>query len=209
MFFKQKIPLGCAAAITLIVFAGAATAQASTGSLTASPNIGAAPLAVTFTAHGDFSRYFIDFGDGERSVGEIFDSNCKLAACEIKHIYQEAGTYTAKLRLSGFDGQVKDTATVVVQAGTLSASEKSGSAPLKITFTATGNFSTYGIDFGDGTKGGGAVLDGPDCTEISCTNTHTYETAGNYKVKLFGSAGDLLDTLVVHISAGTAAIKPR
>lgn len=169
--------------------------------LTANVSSGAAPLSVIFTVSGPISSYAIDFGDGTKGAGTASDTNCaKQVACTIQHTYSTAGTYTASLT-SGGTGSVTITVNASNTSGNLSADVTSGTSPLAVTFTVTGSVSTYGIDFGDGTRGGGGVSDS-NCAKVACTIKHTYSSGGTYMAKLTsGGTGSV--TITVKNAAAT------
>jgi cytochrome c len=153
--------------------------QAPTVAAAGDPTAGKPPLAVQFSAagsdpDGDSLTYAWDFGDG----GKSFVQNPS-------HTYTAAGTYTATVTVSDSRGGTA-TDTVVVTVGNqaptvdLTATPTSGTAPLTVSFSATGSDPdgdalTYVFDFGEGkpTKPGSAR-----------TATHKYAKAGVYTAKV-------------------------
>lgn len=82
--------LVCAAAL---IWSPAAAATPPAVSIQATPQVGAAPLQVTFIASGDSAVYRWDFGDGDAAEGRV-----------VQHIYS-AGAYTATVTATGEDGE--------------------------------------------------------------------------------------------------------
>ncbi len=163
------------------------------GTFSAYPSSGSAPLSVNFSGTVWSAGYSVDFGDGTTS-GDI---GCGHGGCpatsvstnvNVNHTYTSTGTYTAKLRqhfssnagnCAGTDCNVIATVTVSVgntSSPTLSASPTSGAAPLAVTFsvpsTPEQNKKLY---FGDGTS------DLTGCSSTAgWTVTHTYAAVGTY-----------------------------
>jgi PKD repeat protein len=138
---------------------------------TASPLSGVAPLLVTFTdtSTGTITGWSWDFGDGATSDAQ-----------NPTHTYNNAGSYTARLTVTGPDGSDTKTQSITVSAPTpapvarFSASPLSGVAPLLVTFTdtSTGTITGWSWDFGDG------------ATSTVKSPTHTYNKAGSYTARL-------------------------
>ncbi len=159
----------------------------TSGPLSAAPTSGAAPLAVTFTATGNFSSYRVDFGDGQSSFGDIQDADCSVAGrCTMSHTYTTNGTYTATLRYTppcssntcpgAIYYQTLGTATITVgggstSSGTFTATPKTGAPPLMVTFTGVGNSIYFGDD--------GPTLVASENVSLG-TMTHVYRGGGEY-----------------------------
>lgn len=107
----------------------------SSGTLSASPSSGNAPLAVNFSGSVNSAGYSIDFGDGTTS-GDIgcahggCPATSVVSAVNVGHTYTAAGTYTAKLRqhfsivagnCAGVDCNVVGTVTITVSGGLVSS----------------------------------------------------------------------------------------
>lgn len=151
-------------------------------SFTATPTSGEVPLDVDFDPSGssdpdgNIVSYNWDFGDGLTDDSGV----------AITHIYNEVGSYTAKLTVTDKDGATdSDTETIeVTTSGNESPTAKfsydpsSGYPPLEVTFDATsssdsdGSVVAYNWDFDDGTGSSGAII------------THTYYDSGVYDVTL-------------------------
>ena len=162
----------------------------------ATPNTGAAPLAVAFTAAGSFDldgsivAYAWDFGDGGSAAGAA-----------VTHTYSAAGSFTATLTVtddSGRTGAADVTVRVVPRppVAVASATPTSGDAPLPVAFTAAGSSDldgsivAYAWDFGDGTSATGAAV------------THTYPAGGAYTATLTVTDNDgLTGSAALTISA--------
>jgi PKD repeat protein len=149
----------------------------------ADPTEGNAPLPVRFQAQaidpdGPESAlvYRWDFGDG----GALFGRN-------VRHTYMEPGTYKAKVTVTDAKGgsTTSEDITITVtnppgnQAPSVQAlaDPKTGTAPLRVTFTSAssdpdGDQLLSVWDFGDGVKAGGE------------TATHTYTQPGTYNAKI-------------------------
>ncbi len=109
------------------------------------------------------------------------------------HTYATAGTYAPTFTVTNGNGQsASASATVVIgstNAGTLSASPTSGTAPLGVHFATTNMTQSpstihdwYTVDFGDGTSGDLAL---PSFTSTTCIGSigcvdHTYAQSGTY-----------------------------
>ena len=160
--------------------------QIPTASFTASPLAGTAPLLVSFDASassdpdGSIAAYAWNFGDGGTASG--------LTAT---HTYAVAGNYTARLTVTDDVGAMASASRdIVVTSGTtpppanqaptasFTASPLSGTAPLPVSFDASGStdpdgsITTYAWTFGDGAIGSGR------------TAAHTYAVAGTYTAQL-------------------------
>jgi len=150
-------------------------------SVSASPQTGQAPLAITADASastddGSITAYAWDFGDGGTDTGPV-----------AAHTYAAPGTYTVTATVTDDLGQT-DTATAHVQAyappmnatptSAFTRSPASGIQPVAATFDGSastdddGTVASYAWDFGDGNTAGGP------------TAAHTYPTAGAYVVSL-------------------------
>ncbi len=116
------------------------------------PNSGYAPLAVTFnnTSSGSYTSARWEFGDGESSHSR--DST-------IRHTYDNSGTYTVRLTVTGPGGSHTKTYTpITVQAArhpiaAFDGYPKSGDAPpLSVVFEnqSTGDWTSAHWEFGDG-----------------------------------------------------------
>ena len=161
----------------------------------ATPNTGAAPLVVAFTAagssdlDGSIVAYAWDFGDGGSATGAA-----------VTHTYSAAGSFTATLTVTDDSGRT-GTADVTVRVvprppvAVASATPTSGDAPLTVAFTAAGSSDldgsivAYAWDFGDGTGATGAAV------------THTYPAGGAYTATLTVTDNDGL--------TGSAAVTIR
>jgi large repetitive protein len=144
----------------------------------ADPLSGNTPLDVRFSAEGtdpdgDALVYEWDFGDGASAFG-----------AQATHRYLAAGNYAATVTVTDPDGATA-TATVQVSVSgnrapsvTLTAAPQSGTAPLRVRFTADGSDPDggslrYSYDFGDGSS----AQDGR-------RQTHTYSAAGTYTARV-------------------------
>lgn len=87
---------------TLTVIIGQGTTSGS-ATLSASPNSGASPLTVTFTANTNGATHFggvtINYGDGTASATICYPGNSTCTA--VTHVYSNSGTYTATLTAVG------------------------------------------------------------------------------------------------------------
>jgi PKD repeat protein len=179
---------------------------APTADFTASKTSGAAPLGVTFTptTTGSFTGWSWDYnGDGTADSSGTTTTNAVPTAVTT---YNNPGTYTVSLTLTGPNGNVTKTKAglITVTAPTTSsaptanftANATSGVAPLAVTFTSTstGAISGYSWNFGDGTS---STAQNP---------AHSYSAAGTYTVSLTvtGSAGSNTATKAGYITVTTA-----
>ncbi|GEM_PF-3226904 len=177
--------------------------QSPVAAMTVNPASGVTPLPVALNASGSsdpdgtIASYAWNFGDGSSGSGSA-----------VSHTYASAGTYTATLTVTdnlGATGTATKTITVsapVNQAplSVLSASPTSGTAPLAVSFNASGSsdpdgtIASYGWNFGDGTTGSGATV------------SHTYSAAGTYTATLtvtdnLGATGTATGTVTVNAPA--------
>lgn len=188
--------------------------------LKTSPSSGVAPLTVSFSyslesSISNSNAYRIDFGDGTTSG--TLDVGCGIVgptqmgcprSLVASHTYRAVGTYTAELiyDMCGNSGgvtqcmtpvQIVSSATVVVRASSgggdvagFSASPRSGSAPLAVTFSLTSTDpSVYTVDFGDTSIN--SLRDTRAQFEVCaesypyhCSLSHTYRMAGTYTATL-------------------------
>ena len=160
------------------------------GSLSASPTSGAAPLSVMFRSTlYDPQSYYVSFGDGEYGFYQICAESYPYQ-CSLSHVYQRTGTFIANL-IQSYTGATVASVTVTVSGGnqqgdSLSASPRSGNAPLFVSFTATvRNTGTYFIDFGDGSDQ--ALNQCAFSNPMQCSTSHTYSRAGTFTAKLMRS----------------------
>lgn len=96
----------------------------TSGTLSASPTSGSAPLTVTFrTTAGDEESFSVDFGDGTSAKMGVSEGGVARA---VSHIYTRTGTYTAQL-VSG-----TGCSDAAVQAGCLGVSRLLGSVTITV-----------------------------------------------------------------------------
>lgn len=160
--------------------------------MTASPQSGSAPLTVTFNgvAGGcNPTGYYIFYGDGTSDYITIGSYGCNQSFTRT-HTYQNSGTFTATLRDSAQNNTLQSLSITVGNgvSGSLSASPSSGTHPLQVLFTGTGNSATYSggvvILFGDGSAASFCTVN-ETCN--SRTISHTYTGSGTYYASLQGS----------------------
>lgn len=186
--------------------------QPPTCSVTANPSSGDAPLNVTFSLSasdpdGSITAWVLDVnGDGDADY-----SGTGNPPSTISHTYNSPGGYSVVLMVSDNDeASANDTESVNVGSTnnppncTLSANPNSGTAPLMVTFSISandpdGSVTTWVLD-----------ADGNGSTDYSgsgnppSTQSHTYETPGNYTAVLMISDNDdatASDTAAISVSA--------
>lgn len=162
----------------------------------ANPTTGPIPLAVhcTDSSTGNITSHSWDFGDGTTST----DQNPV-------HIFNETGTYTVSLLVSGPDGTDNETCEILAfdpvqytaPVAAFSAQPMSGTTPLIVQFTdnSTGSITSYAWDFdSDGTV---------DSTDKN--PKYTYFSKGMYNVSLMvsGPGGSDSDVKTNFIIAST------
>jgi PKD repeat protein len=124
---------------------------------------------------GSIERYYWNFDDG---TGQY-----STQAKTLHHIYQQAGSYSVKLKVVDNDGGVDSTITTIptnnqAPVAMLQVQPVSGEAPLTIHYTATnsvdpdGKIVDYRIDFDDGTSA------------LDSAGSHIYNTDKDYRVIL-------------------------
>jgi PKD repeat protein len=138
---------------------------------TAAPRSGNSPLLVQFTdaSTGNITSWLWDFGDGSTSTGQ-----------NPAHTYQNAGSYTVSLTVTGSGGSDTKTMEDFIQVtppppvANFTAVPTSGSSPLLVQFTdtSTGEITSRLWNFGDGTSS----------TELN--PSHTYKKADSYTISL-------------------------
>ncbi|WP_269752097.1 PKD domain-containing protein [Thiocapsa bogorovii] len=184
--------------------AGGVSAQAATAKISVvvpppvagfseSATSGVAPMSLVFTdvSRGDVSACEWDFGDGGRATGS-----------QAVWTYQEPGTYSVTLKVSGAGGSDVMTKTnLVTVAGPppvadFDAVSRVGNAPLSVAFRdlSSGEISRVTWNFGDGQTSG------------EPNPTHVYDEAGSYDVTLSvtGPYGDHVMT-----KSGFVEVKPE
>ncbi len=186
--------------------------QPPTCSVTANPSSGDAPLNVTFSLSasdpdGSITAWVLDVnGDGDADY-----SGTGNPPSTISHTYNSPGGYSVVLMVSDNDeASANDTESVNVGSTnnppncTLSANPNSGTVPLMVTFSINandpdGSVTTWVLD-----------ADGNGSTDYSgsgnppSTQSHTYETPGNYTAVLMISDNDdatASDTAAINVSA--------
>ena len=176
-----------------------------TASFTATPLVGAPPLAVDFDASasddsdGTIASYAWDFGDGNIGAGQI-----------ITHTYTAIGTYTAQLIVRD-DSATSDTFTQIINVfnpnvaptASFTATPSAGAPPLLVAFDANGStdpdgvINSYAWDFGDGNSGTGVTVN------------HTYTAAGDYTAQLIVTDDSAAsDTFTLAISVNALNVAP-
>jgi PKD repeat protein len=164
-----------------VISGGLATKKSSSKlAITASPDNGKPPLAVTFALGSPkVVQWRVDFGDG------LFRTGFGQPPASLAHTYAKAGDFKPRLTVLSAQGAAPQTAATSVSVAatpllSLVANPTSGNPPLAVVFkvaTSIQNITTWAIDFGDGTKGGGAGT--PPSTLY-----HTYTKAGTYKPQI-------------------------
>jgi PKD repeat protein/photosystem II stability/assembly factor-like uncharacterized protein len=158
----------------LHAIAVSATVSPPTANFYGAPLSGAAPLSVSFTdtSSGAVSSWAWTFGDGQTST-----------QASPSHTYQNPGTYTVSLTVSGPSGSDPETKNAYITVYTsvnaaFSADKTSGTAPFAVTFSnqSSGDWSSLQWNFGDGTP-----------LSNQTNPTHTYDTPGIYSVSLLAS----------------------
>ncbi|HJV65761.1 MAG TPA: PKD domain-containing protein, partial [Geomonas sp.] len=110
-----------------------------------------------------------DFGDSTTSAQQ-----------NPSHVYNSAGSYTVTLTVTGPGGSNSKTQTayivlnVAAPVANFTATPRTGSAPLSVSFTdkSTGQITGWLWDFGDST------------TSAQQNPSHVYNSAGSYTVTL-------------------------
>ncbi len=143
---------------------------------------GVLPLTVNFSdsSQGNIKNRAWDFGDGTTSTLR-----------NPSHTYENAGSYTVSLTVSGPDTSAtitkKDYIAVYKTAiiANFGSDISSGVLPLTVSFSdsSQGDITTWAWDFGDGS------------TSTEKNPSHTYENAGSYTVSLTVSGLGGSDTI--------------
>lgn len=151
---------------------------------------GNVPLTVKFSSvsTGEISSYSWVFGDGTTSDAE-----------NPSHTYNNYGTYTAVLTVTGPGGTNSSSTTITVTTpapvSVFTSNNNSGCAPFTVTFTSnsTGVISSYSWNFGDG---GTSTVQNP---------SHTFNNSGTYSVSLTvtGPGGSNSSSKTISVIAGS------
>ncbi len=161
---------------------------APVANFTATPRSGKSPLTVQFTgtSTGHITSRLWNFGDGATSTER-----------SPIHTYQNAGSFTVSLTVTGPSGSNTKTMEGYIQVtppapvASFTAAPRSGKSPLLVQFTSTstGNITSWLWDFGDGT------------TSSEQNPSHTYQKIGSYAISLtvMGPGGSNTKTMEGYI----------
>ncbi|MCI4367991.1 MAG: PKD domain-containing protein [Thermoplasmata archaeon] len=140
-------------------------------SVTGSPNVGVAPMNVSFVASAQ---------QGQRpySIGYVFGDGSSAAGPNVSHVFERPGNYTVNVTGSDSAGESTRASVLIVVAPVLNVTAQllnlSGMAPLLLVYSLfpVGGIPPYFIDwnFGDGT------------TSSNQSGQHPVRAAGNYVV---------------------------
>lgn len=157
--------------------------------ISADPQVGLAPLPVTFSAtFGDEdATYAWDFGDGSTGSGATAE-----------HTYSQAGNYTATLTVTS-DGETETFTTTIGVLPNLDEPEDSNSDTVSPEWLNLKDTSTLEVDLGDPVPGWEYRWDfGDGSTGEGSRISHTYPALGMYELRLTivdtGSSGGNLKT---------------
>jgi PKD repeat protein len=172
--------------------------EAPAADFTAGETRGCAPFAVQFmdrSTGSGIDGWEWDFGDGMSGSGP-----------NPSHTYTQAGLYTVELTATGDCGADVETKTGFIRVDApvearFAASERSGCAPLAVTFTDQSvgeGLTAWAWEFGDG---GTSTLRSP---------SHTYSAPGTYGVRLTvtGACGEDFEFKAGHITVDAAPPPP-
>ncbi|HEX5620697.1 MAG TPA: PKD domain-containing protein [Solirubrobacteraceae bacterium] len=194
--------------VTIVVTPAGGGNQAPDVRATADPKTGQAPLGVSFSAQatdpeGGPITYLWNFDDNGANA---FGRNAT-------HTYTRPGEYHATVTATDNKGAF-DTAEVVITVENppgnvapivqAAATPRSGTAPLRVSFTSSavdpdGDQVSTVWDFGDGVKGGGANI------------AHTYTQPGSYTATVtVKDPGGLTDTdsVTITVTATSRGVNP-
>ena len=159
------------------------TPPAPVANFTTTQRSGASPLVVQFTdtSTGNITSRLWNFGDGTTSMQQ-----------NPSHTYQNIGSYTVSLTVTGSGGTDTKTiegyiqVTLPAPVANFTAKPRSGNGPLAVQFTdiSTGQALSRLWDFGDGT------------TSSERNPKHIYHNIGSYAVSLtvVGPSGSNTET---------------
>ena len=178
-------------------FPKTASATLPTAVLSMNPASGTVPLTVIFSyTLSNFDNCTLTYGDGNLSTLN--------ASGSCTHTYSSIKSYTATLTAKNVNGTTTDTKTITVKKVGLVAGFQtnpttlSGTVPFTVKFTdsSLGTITKRTWNFGDGTVDSSTV-----------NPTHTYNTAGSYKVTL--TIGDGTDSdytyKTIHVTSPVTA----
>jgi PKD repeat protein len=187
------------------VSGGGATSKPKTTSklsIKASPDAGKPPLAVTFALSAPkVVQWRVDFGDG------LYRTGFGQPPASLVHSYAKAGDFRPRLTVLSAQGATPQSAATSVSAQaapliSLTPAPASGAPPLAVTFklsTTVQSVTSWAVDFGDGTKGGGQ---GPPPAAVY----HTYRAAGAFRAEFAVKPGaTALVYTVAQITVGGGA----
>ncbi|OVE79088.1 hypothetical protein BVY01_03465 [bacterium I07] len=165
----------------------------------ATPTNGTKPLTVSFTdqSTGDVDSWNWNFGDGSTGTSQ-----------NPSHTYNDAGSFTVSLGVSGSGGTDTETkpnyitvANSFPPSAAFSATPTNGTKPLTVSFTdqSTGDVDSWNWNFGDGSTG------------TSQNPSHTYNDAGSFTVSLgvSGSGGTDTETKSNYINVDNPIPRPH
>jgi serine protease AprX len=144
-----------------------------TADFSGSPTLGCAPLTVSFTdlSSGDVTGWSWEFGDGGSSDLQ-----------NPSYVYQNAGTFTVSLTVTGPSGSDTETKADYITVNDVpvadfSGNPTSGCAPLTVSFSdlSSGGPTSWSWDFGDG---GSSIEQNP---------VYTFQNEGTFTVALTAS----------------------
>ncbi|MBV5329493.1 MAG: PKD domain-containing protein [Chlorobium sp.] len=183
-----------------------------TAVLSSSTAAGQAPLTVSFNGAGStaatgatIATYAWSFGDGSSATGAT-----------VSHAFTAAGTYSTTLTVTDSKGLTSAASTPIVitappatvnkaPTAVASATPLTGTAPLTVTFDASGStdsdgtIASYAWNFGDGGSASGKTV------------THTYITEASFVASLQvtdnqGATGTSSTTITVQVKPQAAAL---
>jgi PKD repeat protein len=201
-------PEGLSGTDTVTVVVTATGNQAPVVRAAADPTSGQAPLAVAFSAQAS------DDGPANQItyVWNFDDGGANAVGRNASHTYTRPGTYTATVtatdRGGAFDTEqvvitVQDPPGNVAPIVTAGATPRSGTAPLRVSFSSSavdpdGDQVSTVWDFGDGVKAGGANI------------AHTYTQPGTYTATVtVRDPGGLTDTESMAITVTATRTPPQ
>jgi len=167
--------------------------KSPTCSLSAAPSTGNVPLIVTFSmtatdTDGSISSWELDTNDD--GVSEYSGSSNPPTTME--HLYENLGTYTAKLTVTDNNNATCTTTKIIIVSVefntpptcTLNAVPNTGNVPLTVTFMmiatdADGSISSWELDTNDD-----GVSEYSGSSNPPTTMEHLYENLGTYTAKL-------------------------
>lgn len=185
------------------------------GFISVNPVQGTAPLNVSVQVTVNTTRsctggsYILSYGDSSAPVTiNVPIGNCAEMRQTLAHTYATGGSYIVTLRAGGHQTSATVNVLGSVDAGdAMSATPRSGEAPLNVSFAGKANASgscspeAYTLQFGDGTS---ANIPVSNCSVSTFAVTHGYTSEGTFIARLKRGSSEVTST-TIRVQTGPGA----